>query len=492
MEINARTSLFSSLFEPGSVAFIGASREIHKWGFNILHAIVKSGYRGALYPINPAGGAWHGLEVRKSLDEVQGSVDLAVIVVPVERVMEEVDRCVGRGVGAAVIITAGFSETGDKGAALEREIVQRARAGGLRLVGPNTMGIYTAFPDPFQATMASSTFLPGPVGLISQSGNLATSITSRFNRRGLGLSRVVSSGNEADLTVEDYLELLENDEQTKLVCLYIEGLREPRRFIDAAARITRRKPVLLLKGGASESGASAAMSHTGAIAGDSAVFSAMCRQAGIIQVATMDEMIEAGGMLLTQPPPRGNRVGIITQGGGWGVIATDSCADWVLDIVPLNESVTARLDDILPPFWSRRNPIDLVAPGRVTVIADSIDILMNGADLDAVLVLGLGYMTLRARRWMYSPVLDPLETEEPARRMIAEELRLLDMLVERIREHGKPVIPVMDQAIFDERMDDNPAEYLDRRGVMAYSSPEPAVRALSRVWDYYRRRERSN
>jgi acyl-CoA synthetase (NDP forming) len=310
-----------------------------------------------------------------------------------------------------------------------------------------------------------------------------------FSRREIGISRLVSSGNEADLRVEDYLELLEYDSKTRLIALYVEGIRDSHRFMEIAKRISRTKPILLLKGGTSPTGAQAARSHTGAMAGDDAIFRGMCQQTGIIQVDSTNEMVDISGILLSQPRISGNRVGIITLGGGWGVIATDYCASSGLELVPLEKNVIEMLDSILPPYWSRSNPIDLVAPNRVTLITDSINILLENTNIDAVFVLGLGFMTIKARRWLDSPVIPRQDIVEPAQRLISAERELFSLIVEHIHHYNKPIIPVMASVVFDEAMNDNPVKYFDRRGIMTYPSPEYAISAFTKAYDYYRRIE---
>ena len=481
-------SHYQALFEPRAIAFIGASTSVTKWGFNILHHLYKGGYEGGIYPVNPQGGAWFGREIYKSLADVPRPVDLAVIVVPKELVPGTMRECAAAGIHAAVVITAGFSETGSEGAALEHEVVAIARENGIRVVGPNTMGVFSAYPSPVQSVMMSTKIRQGGVAVVSQSGNLGTSITYRFNRREIGISRLISSGNEADLKVEDYLEYLETDGMTRVICLYVEGLRQGRRFFDVALRVSLKKPVILLKGGTGATGASAAMSHTGALAGSFALFRSMCSQANIILANTIDEMVDTAGLMLSQPEITGKRIGIVTQGGGWGVISADLCEDAGLDLPPLDERIITQLDAFLPPFWSRRNPVDLVAPGKVSMITDSIGALLEHGDMDAILLLGLGYMTARARRWMDSAVLPREAMAAPAQKMIEGEQELLDLVVRQIRQFNKPIIPVIDVVAFDEPGEGNIVRRLDREGIMAYSSPEEAIRALAMAQDYYRKR----
>jgi acyl-CoA synthetase (NDP forming) len=481
-------SFFKSLFEPKAIAFIGASTSPGKWGFNILHNIFRGGYTGTVYPVNPQGGTWFGRPMYKSLADVPKPIDMAIIVVPKEKVPDALRECVAAGIHAVVIITAGFSETGAEGKALEQEVIEIAREGGIRFVGPNTMGVYSAYPSPMQAVMATTVFTPGSVAVVSQSGNLGTSIAYQFMRRGIGISRLVSSGNEASLTIEDYLEFLENDPETRVICLYVEGVRQGRRFIETVKRITAKKPVILLKGGTGAIGADAAKSHTGAMAGSYAVFRSMCTQANIIAAETVDEMVNTGGLLLSQPEIMGKRIGIVTQGGGWGVITADLCEIAGLEIPSLNDSVINELDSFLPEFWSRRNPVDLVAPGKVSAITDSIEALLKHADMDAIILLGLGYMTSRAKRWMESPVLPQNIVEQLAQKLIAAEMELLDMIAHQVKQFNKPIIPVIDLICFDEKGEINVVRHLDVKGIMAYSSPEQAIGALTKAHDYYRKR----
>lgn len=481
-------SFFKALFKPRAIAFIGASTNPAKWGFNILHHIIRGDYGGAVYPINPQGGAWFGRPMYPSLADAPRPIDLAVIVVPKETVPETLRQCARAGIGAAVIITAGFGETGAEGKALEQEVVAVARTCGIRLVGPNTMGVYSAYPSRLQAVMTASQFNQGAIAVLSQSGNLGTSITDRLIRRGIGLSRLVSTGNEADLTIEDYLEYLETDEKTRVICLYVEGVRQGDRFIETIRRISAAKPVILLKGGTGTTGAEAAMSHTGALAGSFKIFQSICSQANIIAADTIDEMVNIAGLLLSQPEIKGKRIGIVTQGGGLGVISADLCEAAGLEIPPLDDRIVGMLDQYLPPFWSRRNPVDLVAPGKVSMITDSTAALLKHANMDAILLLGLGYMTCRARRWLESSVLPAEVMERPAQKMIDGEMELLDLIVRQITEFNKPIIPVIDVVAFDEPGEGNIVRHLDARGIMAYSSPEQAIGAIAKAQTYYERR----
>jgi len=479
---------FQALFEPRAIAFIGASTNPSKWGFNILHHIIKGGYQGNIYPVNPQGGAWFDRPVCKSLNELPRPIDLAVIVVPKEKVSDALRECGAAGIRAAVVITAGFRETGAEGKALEREVVAVARECGIRLVGPNTMGVFSAYPSLLSAVMPPTEFRQGAVAVLTQSGNLGTSIIDRFLRRGIGLSRLVSTGNEGDLTTEDYLDYLETDEKTRVICLYIEGVRQGGRFIETVRRISATKPVILLKGGTGAIGAQAALSHTGALAGSCAIFRAICSQTNIIAVDSIDEMVNVAGLLLSQPELTGKRIGIVTQGGGMGVISADMCETVGLEVPPLSDPIVDTLDAFLPPFWSRRNPVDLVAPGKMSMITDATEALLKDPNMDAILLLGMGYMAVRARSWLTSPVLPREVMEQPAGKIVDGEIELMNLVIKQIKQFNKPIIPVIDVSVFD-MPGDNIVRRLDAQGIMAYSSPEQAISAIAKAQSYYRRRK---
>ena len=473
------TRAYQALCEPRSVVFLGASTQVFKWGFTILHTLYSSGFEGHIYPVNPQGGTWYGHRIYRDLREIEGPVDLAVIVVRDTLVRDVLSACIAKKIPAGIVITAGFSETGEDGGRHERELAELAISGGMRLVGPNTMGIFSAYPSPLQITMASLPIMPGPVGIITQSGNLGTSLTYRFLRRSIGISRLISSGNEADLTTEDHLEYLAGDPHTRIICLYVEGLRRAGRFFELAREITPRKPLLLLHGGRTLQGACAAHSHTGAISSDASIFSAMCRQCGIIQVPTMDAMIEVAGVLLTQPPAPGRRVGIITPGGGWGVLATDLCLDHGLSVPALTAGTLERIDALLPSYWSRANPVDLVAPGGAYVLFEVAGVLLESAEIDTVILMGLGYTTLRMQRLLSSPVVPRDAIAAQVGSLMHDENNLFESIQSLIRTHGRPVIPVMDLMVFDAA--DNAASRLDAQGLMAFPSPAPAIAALARA-----------
>ena len=301
------------LFNPRSVAVIGASNIFGKWGFNILGRLLSCKCDRQIYAINNKDPEVLGLKAYKSLVDVPGSVDLAVITVPFQDLHQAMHDCVQKGVKIAILISSGLAETGDEGARIEQEVVEIARQGGIRVVGPNCLGNFDAFSNFYTVP-----FLPkvkrGNVALISQSGNSSQSVLNHGLEMGLGFSKFISSGNEADLRLEDYLEYPAQDDKTDIILGYVKGLREGRRFLELAKRITRGKPVIIMKAGRSDVGAKAARSHSAALAGSDEVLNAAFKQCGVIRVEELTELIDVAVALLGQPLPRGRRIGVLADG----------------------------------------------------------------------------------------------------------------------------------------------------------------------------------
>jgi len=375
------------LWNPKRVAMVGATNSMNKWGFIILTRMLNEGFRGEIFPVNPKGETVLGRKTYKSLDEIEGPIDLAVIVTPSRTVPGVMKECVKKGVPTAVVITSGFSETGPEGTAFENEIVNIARDNDMIFVGPNTMGIFSAGIN-FNCLMAPVSPLQGKAACIAQSGNVGTHMLFRGKLRGLGFGKFVSSGNEGDLTFEDYLWYFGQDDDTSSVLGYLEGLDPDSEFMKIAPEVTKKKPVIILKGGRTDAGASAAASHTGALAGDVKVFMSAMEQAGVILADSNKEVVELARALELQPVPAGNRVGILTRGGGWGVITSDACVESGLVLPALEEKTIAAFDRILPEYWSRGNPVDMVAVIDYQAYLDCLDILVKDKNVDAVIALG--------------------------------------------------------------------------------------------------------
>lgn len=380
------------LFDPASVAIIGASNIPGKWGFGVTLNIVTGGYRGKIYPVNPSEKNVLGFRTYTSIAELPEVPDLAIITIPAEKAIEAVDECGKKGIKWAVVISSDFAEAGEEGKRRQERLVKVAVERGVRIIGPNTMGIYSgssslhALGSPFQARK-------GKIALVSQSGNIGVQIMGLGERIGLGFSRFFGSGNEAMLYLHHYLDMLLVDDETEIIALYVEGIREGRKFYEALRKASVKKPVVILKSATTSAGARAALSHTGAMATDNLITKSVIAQAGGIEVSTTDEMIEVLSGFSLLPVPKGKNVCIITMGGGWGVVASEACEKEGLLLPPLPETARKHLDEMLPPFWSRGNPVDLVGTLKRSVQLHILSYLSGFDEFDAFIVMG--YLTER-------------------------------------------------------------------------------------------------
>ncbi|RLA99204.1 MAG: CoA-binding protein, partial [Deltaproteobacteria bacterium] len=350
------------MFFPKSLAIIGASNVPGKWGSMITTSILGKGYKGKIFPVNPKQEIISGLKAYPRLDAIPEDIDLAILVIPARLIPDALRDCITKDIHAAVIITSGFKETGKAGAALEEEITEIAKQGDLVFIGPNTMGIASEYND-LEAIPAPMGAKEGGLGIISQSGNLGLQIMQWVAHKEIGLCFYAGTGNEALLKASDLLAYFGYRDEVKVIAMYIEGIENGIEFKEIARQVTKKKPVIALKAGRSQRGSKAAQSHTGSMAGSFAAYSAMFKQTGIIQVRTPYELLNVAGALTNLPVPRSNRVGIMSLGGGWGVIAADECEDAGLVLPDLSDDIIKDLDTHLPEFWNRSNPIDIVGEG---------------------------------------------------------------------------------------------------------------------------------
>jgi len=442
-EVNRRAQL-DALFHPRSLAMIGATRAMTKWGFIVLARIINDGYAGKIFPVNPKEKTILGLQVYPSILDVPEPVDLAVITTPAAVVPEVITQCGKKGVPAAVVITSGFSETGLEGAALEKQVVALARSSGMVLVGPNTMGIYSA-PAQLTCLMAPVMPMPGRTACIAQSGNVGTHMLFIGYQRGLGFHKFVSSGNEGDLAFDDYLEYFGADPEIHSIVAYLEGLDPGNRFLHVAKSVSRHKPIIVLKGGRTAAGAVAAASHTGALAGSVAIYNGLFRQTGVIQAETNKEVVELARALESQPLPKGSSVGILTRGGGWGVITADACAEAGLTVAKLAPETIAQFDRLLPPYWSRGNPVDLVAVLSSKMYVDCLKILLADPGVDGVLALGANVEAQADNVFQALQRIEKVpraEIERVKAQSLQEARDFVNAIVELIEQGGKPVLLV--------------------------------------------------
>lgn len=478
--MDARLKRLDYAFNPRSIAFVGATESIRKWGFLILNNLLTGGYQGTVHPVNPGQDTILGMQAHASVRDVPGEVDLAVITVPARLVLEALDDCIAKGVKAGLVITAGFKELGAEGAAVEAEMLRKARGAGMVLIGPNCQGI--CCPRNRVFPWMPILFHPphGNISYIAQSGNVLNMLVGPAVMSGMGVAKAVSSGNEADITTAEYYSYLEEDPDTDVIVSYVEGLRDGRSFVDLARKATRRKPIVALKGGRTESGISAARSHTGSMAVSERLFEAACRQAGIILTSTIEEATVTASAFVNRPLPKGKRVGIVTGGGGLGVIASDFCTEIGLNIVPLSSGVLSKLTALLPDWWVPGNPVDLVAGLDFSILKPTIEILMRSGEVDAVMFLWIG----APRR------LAGLENMKKTRGMDVTAIwDMMDTMLDNLHNELHQLMQEVQVPLYmatslrcEEDEDGDPT--LSKGRPLAFSSVESACRALSAMADY--------
>ena len=384
----AAAASMRAIFAPRSIAVIGASRRPGQLGNSIVRNLLAAGYRGSLYVVNPNAAEIESAPAFASMSAVPGEVELAIIAVPALQVEAVLDDCIAKRVAAVVIISAGFSETGEEGRGMERRLLDKARAAGIRMVGPNCMGVLNTDPATQMHATFSSIFPPaGNVAMSSQSGALGLAVLDYAKSLNIGFSTFISVGNKADVSGNDLIQYWAADPKTDVILLYLESFGNPRKFAEIARRVSRSKPIVAVKAGRSEAGARAASSHTGALATSDAIVDDLFRQSGVIRTRTLEEMFDVTSLLANQPLPKGNRVAILTNAGGPGILAADACEAQGLKLVMLGEETTAALRTFLPAAASVGNPIDMIASASAEQYRQSLDLLLADADVDAVIVI---------------------------------------------------------------------------------------------------------
>ena len=373
-------------FAPASVVVLGASRRRESIGGLLFRNIVAGEFEGVAYPVNPAGDAVAGVRGYRSVDELPEAPDLAVVCLPARHVLEGVEATLRRGTRAICVISAGFAEVGDEGLERQERLLALIRAHGGRLIGPNCLGIAVSAPQ-LNATFGPRALPPGPVAFSSQSGALGLALLEKAQQRGIGLSAFVSIGNKADVSSNDLLEYWEDDPETGLVALYLESFGNPRRFGRIARRVARQKPILAMKSGTSAIGARAATSHTAALAGSEAAVDALFHQAGVIRAATLEELIDAAALFAGQPLPAGNRVAVLTNAGGLGILCADACDGAGLELPTLATESEAALRELLPAEASVANPVDMLGSATAETYERALPIVLADPGIDAAIVL---------------------------------------------------------------------------------------------------------
>jgi acetyl coenzyme A synthetase (ADP forming)-like protein len=385
----AAVAAVTHLLAPKSVAVIGASRQPGSIGAAVVHNLIANGYRGPLYPVNPAASEIEGVAAFPSVLAVPGDVEMAVITVPAAVVAKVARECAEKGVRGLVVISAGFAEAGSEGIGLQRELVDICRHAGMRLVGPNCMGVINTAPDvSLDATFAPDRPIRGRIGFLSQSGGLGLAVMARAQALGSGLSSFVSVGNKADLSGNDFIQYWEGDPQTDVIMLYLESFGNPRKFARVARRVSRSKPILAVKGGRTQAGDRATSSHTGALLSASDItVDALFQQAGVIRTDTLAELFDAALLVGSQPLPHGNRVAILTNAGGPAILCADACEANGLVVPALPDAVRRELAEFIAAAGSMGNPVDMLAAATGKDYETAISILSSCEEIDAIIVI---------------------------------------------------------------------------------------------------------
>ena len=382
------TRSLDAIFRPQSIAVIGASREKGGVGREILGNLVRYEFKGAVYPVNPRAHTVLSMKCFPNLSAIPDPVDLAIVVVPARTVPQIMEECGKKGVRGAVIISAGFKEVGEKGAQLESEVAAIAKKYGIRVVGPNCMGVINTDPDVrMNATFAITMPLDGSIGLMSQSGALCGTLLDYAKQEEIGFSKFVSMGNKMDVSANDLLETWEADDTVKLVLMYIESFGNPRKFTRIARSLSRKKPVVAVKSGRTLAGARAISSHTGSLAEGDVLTDAIFNQCGVLRVDSIEDLLDYAKAFTNQPIPPGPRVAVVTNAGGPGIMATDACVYYGLEMAALEERTKRTLKEHLPPAASINNPVDILAEGNAHMYETVLDAVLHDKNVDSVIAI---------------------------------------------------------------------------------------------------------
>ncbi len=467
---------FAPLFHPKGVIVAGVAGHPGKFGFVTLHNLLRCDYRGEVFGVKPDAAEVLGQQTLSTVDEVpEGRADLVFVCTPNKVNVDLLRACAKKGVRAAFVTSAGYGEAGEAGRAMQAELVATAEELGMLLIGPNGQGVIST-PESMCAQIVAPNPPPGRIGVASQSGNLVSSYLNYAVATGVGISKAVSLGNSAQTGLPELLEYFAVDPDTDVALGYVEGVGDGRAFRRAAERLTRRKPLVLVKGGARAEGQRAAASHTGALASDDRVFDGLCRQLGVLRAPTIEEAFEWAATLATQPIPRGRRVVIFTSVGGWGVLAADACAEEGLELITLPDSIRAAIDERVPARWSGGNPIDLAGGETRDTIPEVLDLVCAHPEVDAVIHLGLGIQSATANLFRTGRFFPDHGLERMAAFHERQDRRYASAGIEASRRHAKPVLAVTELVVSNP---ENPAPAaLREHGRVCYPSAHRAIRAL--------------
>jgi acetyltransferase len=434
-----------AIFRPRSVAVVGASSRKLTIGREILRNMIDFEFTGPVYAINPKSSVVHSMKAYKSLKEVPDAIDLVIISVPRERVLQVVDECGRKGVRGLVMITAGFKEVGEEGAALENKLAKKLDSYGMRMVGPNCMGVINTEPDiRLNATFASSLPERGSVGFISHSGALGEAILADAARTGIGVSMFVSLGNRTDISGNDLLEYWENNDDVQTILMYLESFGKPRRFTELARRVTRKKPVITVKAGRTAAGARAASSHTGSIVGLDIATESLFEQTGVLRVSSLEEMFVQASAFVKQPLPRGDRIAIVTNAGGPGILCTDACIGRGLKMAELRPSTLRALAKVLPPEAAIANPVDMIASAEGEQYRRVLDLIKKDPNVDGIVAIFVSPVMIDAYE-VARAIADSADGKKPVMSVFMGKQRSVEG-IEELNKHKVPVYRFPEEA----------------------------------------------
>lgn len=449
-----------ALFKPKSVAVIGASGKPGKIGYAIMKNLVDYGYEGKIYAVNVKGGeieiSGRKFPVYRSILDVPDEVDMAVVVVPAKFVPQVVEECGKKGVKVLPIISSGFGELGEEGKKVEQQLVETAHKYGMRILGPNIFGVvYT--PAKLNATFGPTDVMPGKLALVSQSGALGIALMGWTILEKVGLSAVVSIGNKSDLDDADMLEYFETDENTGAILIYMEGVKDGRRFMEVAKKVSTKKPIIVIKAGRSERGAKAAASHTGSLAGADNIYTAAFKQSGVLRALTIGEAFDWARTLSNLPEPEGDNVVILTNGGGIGVMATDAAEEEGLKLYDNLEELKIFANH-MPPFGSYKNPVDLTGMAGAESYEGAVRDALAHPEMHSIAVL-----------YCQTAVLDPRD--------------LAKVVIKEYEASGrkKPIVVAIVGGVEAKEAID----MLNENGIPAYPEPERAIKSLAALYRWH-------
>jgi len=445
-------------FNPKSIAIIGATNTSTKLGHIILKNFVENGFKGDLFPIHPSQKKILELKAYNSISRVPNKVDLAIIVIPASSVIKAVEQCGRKGVKGVTIISSGFREVGGEGVEREEHLKIILHKYNMRLIGPNCLGVYVPASNVdmiFLPTYRLGRPKPGSIAVLSQSGAFGSSVLDWASEEGFGISKFVSYGNAADVDEVDLFNYLADDEDTNVISLYLEGANRPREMMSAAKKIVAKKPILVFKAGRSSGGQRAVQSHTGSLAGSDKIYSAAFKQCGIIRVYGIEEMFDYARALAMQPLPKGNRIAVITDGGGFGIMASDTAEESGLELVSLSKMTEQKLRRMLPSFASVKNPVDLTGGANGKMYTKALQICLDDPAVDGVVLILL---------------FQPPHVESD----------VVEGVINVVAKSTKPLVVCSTGGRYTQVHRD----ILDEAGIPTFPTPERAVRALASLYNY--------